>query len=198
MGVTSTLEVTANVVTTASILLAGRNSVHTWWTGIIGCALFTLLFYQSQLYADVVLQLFFVGTSALGWQQWLRGVRGQPLVVSNSSRSLLLGAILIGIAITVGYGALLYKFTDAYAPFVDSAVLVFSVIAQLMLMQRKRETWLFWIVVNSIAIPLYASRDLLLTSALYATYWVNALVSWFAWRRIVRTQTLRPDVVRAS
>jgi nicotinamide mononucleotide transporter len=192
--VTTTLEIAANVVTTVSIVLAGRNSAHTWWTGIIGCALFTLIFYQSQLYADVVLQLFFVGTSALGWWQWLRGVQGQPLKISNAGSSLLICASLIGIATTIGYGALLHGLTDAYAPFVDSAVLVFSVIAQLMLMQRKRETWLFWIIVNSIAIPLYASRDLLLTSALYAAYWVNALVSWFAWRRSIRTQTVHPDL----
>ena len=194
----STLEIAANLVTTVSIVLAGRNSVHTWWTGIIGCALFTLVFYQSQLYADVVLQLFFVITSAMGWWQWLHGMRGHALTVAGTSRALLAGAIFIGIATTIGYGALLHGLTDAYAPFVDSAVLAFSVIAQLMLMQRKRETWLFWIVVNSIAIPLYASRDLLLTSALYGVYWVNALVSWFAWRRVYRTQTLGAGVAGAS
>ena len=32
-----TNELLANAVTTASIVLAGRNSIHTWWTGIIGC-----------------------------------------------------------------------------------------------------------------------------------------------------------------
>jgi nicotinamide mononucleotide transporter len=42
---TSALEIAANVTVAASILLAGRNSVHTWWTGIIGCSLFGLVFY---------------------------------------------------------------------------------------------------------------------------------------------------------
>lgn len=53
---TSALEIAANVTVAASILLAGRNSVHTWWTGIIGCTLFGLVFYEARLYADVVLQ----------------------------------------------------------------------------------------------------------------------------------------------
>jgi hypothetical protein len=39
IDVTSPLEISANAVNALSILLAGRNSVHTWWTGIIGCAL---------------------------------------------------------------------------------------------------------------------------------------------------------------
>lgn len=80
-------------------------------------------------------------------------------------------------------GALLFHFTDAYAPYVDSAVLVFSVIAQFLLMRRKLESWLFWLLVNTVAVPLYFSRELTLTAGLYALYWVNAVVSWLAWRR---------------
>lgn len=180
---TSGLEIAANVVTTVSIVLAGRNNVHTWWTGIIGCVLFGVLFYQSQLYADVALQGFFVLTSAFGWWRWLHGAQGQPLAVSHAGLGLLLRCVLGGMAATLAYGAMLHAWTDAYAPFVDSAVLVFSVIAQLLLMQRKIETWAFWLLVNTIAVPLYASRGLHLTAILYAAYWVNALVSWWWWRR---------------
>ena len=42
-----TNELLANTVTTASIVLAGRNSIHTWWTGIIGCLLFGVVFYEA-------------------------------------------------------------------------------------------------------------------------------------------------------
>jgi nicotinamide mononucleotide transporter len=181
----SALEIVANGVVTVSILLAGRNSFHTWWTGILGCVLFAAVFFQAKLYADVVLQLFFLVTSALGWWQWQRGSQGQPLKISNVGISMLTWAVPVGIVATVFYGGLLHFFTDAYAPFVDSAVLVFSVIAQLLLMKRRIETWAFWLLVNSIAIPLYASRELYLTSILYSVYWINAVVSWFWWRRLM-------------
>lgn len=68
-----TLEIGANGLTALAILLAGRNSVHTWWTGIVGCSLFALLFFQAKLYADVLLQAFYVVTSVLGWWKWVRG-----------------------------------------------------------------------------------------------------------------------------
>ncbi len=178
------LEIAANAVTTVSIVLAGRNNIHTWWTGIVGGVLFAVLFYQVNLYADVALQIFFLGTSALGWQQWLKGDRGQPLTVAKADFSKLAWTIPVAIVATIAYGAALHFFTKAYAPFVDSAVLVLSVIAQFLLMQRRIETWIFWLLVNSIAVPLYASRGLYLTSFLYATYWINALVSWAWWRRL--------------
>jgi nicotinamide mononucleotide transporter len=183
---TSTLEVAANGATTVSIVLAARNSVHTWWTGIIGCALFGLLFYSTRLYADVALQGFFIATSAIGWWRWLFGDDGRPLPIRRAENKTLLVATSGGIVAVAAYGALLHLYTDAYAPFVDSTVLVFSVVAQLLLMQRRLESWAFWLLVNSIAVPLYASRELYLTAALYAAYWINALFAWRAWRRAMQ------------
>ena len=184
----SPLEVTANAVTGYSIFLAGRNSVHTWWTGIAGCLLFLIVFVQARLYADAALQLFFVATSAWGWWQWLRGGQHRAaLQVTRTSRSWLLGCLVAGALTTVGYGALLHALTDAYAPFVDSAVLSGSVVAQLLLTRRRVENWPFWLLVNTIAVPLFAMRGLSLTALLYAAYGLNALVSWRRWHRLATT-----------
>jgi hypothetical protein len=40
----------------------------------------------------------------------------------------------IGVLATAGYGLMLQAYTNAYAPFIDSAVLMFSIVAQLLLM----------------------------------------------------------------
>jgi nicotinamide mononucleotide transporter len=180
------IEIGANVFTAAGIFLAGRNSVHTWWIGIVGCSLFALLFYQAKLYADVSLQVFFIATSVLGWWKWARGAHGKPLPISHANFASLLWTLPAGLAATVSYGALLHFYTDAYAPFVDSAVLVFSIIGQILLIQRRIENWAFWLLVNSIATPLYFSRGLYLTAALYAAFWINALASWLWWRKLAR------------
>ncbi|WP_305824465.1 nicotinamide riboside transporter PnuC [Massilia brevitalea] len=185
---TAPLEIAANAFATAAILLAGRNSIHTWWTGIVGCALFAVVFFQANLYADVVLQVFFVLSSVAGWRLWLRGNHGHALVVRPAELRSLAWIVPLGLACAAGYGALLHFWTDAYAPFADSMVLVFSVIAQLLLTGRRIENWPFWLLVNSIAVPLYASRGLYLTAFLYAVYWVNAIVAWLRWRKLARLQ----------
>ncbi|MCC2974359.1 nicotinamide riboside transporter PnuC [Massilia sp. IC2-476] len=183
------LEIAANAFTAVAIFLAGRNSVHTWWTGIIGCSLFGILFAQNRLYADVVLQVFFVATSLLGWWRWLRGRQGAPLPVTHAGWRTLAWMVPAGVAATAAYGAILHYYTNAYAPFVDSAVLVFSVIAQLLMMGRRIENWPVWLLVNSIAVPLYASRGLYLTAVLYAAFWVNAVVSWIWWRKLAARES---------
>lgn len=180
------LEIAANAASAACILLAGRNNIHTWWTGIVGCSLFAVLFYQSNLYADVALQGFFIVTGVIGWQRWLKGNRGDALPITHANVMTLMIIVPVGVVATAAYGAMLHYYTDAYAPFIDSAVLVFSVVAQLLLMQRKVDNWPFWILVNTIAVPLYASRELYLTSFLYGVYWINAIVAWIWWRRLAR------------
>jgi nicotinamide mononucleotide transporter len=185
---TSALEIAANAVMAVSIVLAGRNNLHSWWLGIIGCAMFAALFYSVNLYADVALQLFFIVTCIIGWLQWRRGAGGEPLPIARARVGALAWMVGIGALATAGYGWMLQIYTNAYAPFIDSGVLMFSVVAQLLLMGRRLDTWPFWLLVNTISVPLYASRGLHLTAVLYAGYWLNALLSWFFWRREMRAQ----------
>ncbi len=179
----SPLEIAANAVMTVSIVLSGRNNLHSWWLGIIGCAMFATLFYSVNLYADVALQLFFIVTCVIGWLQWRRGAGGAPLPIRRAHLPTLAWMAATGVLATVAYGLMLQAYTNAYAPFIDSSVLMFSVLAQLLLMGRRLETWPVWLLVNAVSVPLYASRGLYLTAVLYAAYWLNALASWFFWRR---------------
>lgn len=183
------LEIAANGLNVISILLAGRNSVHTWWIGILGCVAFGWMFFEAKLYADVTLQVFFIATSAIGWWNWRRARSdAAELPIRSTPAPWLAQCLGMAIAAALGYGWLLKHFTDAWSPFVDSVVLAFSVLAQLLLMGRRIENWPCWLIVNTLAVPLYAARGLHLTSALYAFFWLNAIYSYFHWRRLFRRQ----------
>jgi nicotinamide mononucleotide transporter len=177
-------EIVANAFNALSIFLAGRNSVHTWWTGILGCAFFGAVFFRAKLYADTTLQGFFIIASVVGWWNWQRGVRGSTLPIRRTPARLLVGLLVSAVGVAAGYGWLLLRFTDAYAPFLDSLVLAFSILGQFLLIGRRLETWWCWLVVNTIAVPLFSARGLHLTAVLYAAFWINALVSLGYWRSL--------------
>ena len=179
------LEVAANAVTTLSIYLAVRNSIHTWWTGIVGALLFLILFYFNQLYADSTLQLFFVTTSLMGWWQW-KHFAGKKIDRPISNTTIPIAVLAIGIAasVAIGYGWLLKNFTNDFMPYVDATVLAGSVIGQVLLMNRKVESWPVWIMVNSLSIGLYYTRGMHITALLYAAYWVNAWYGWHRWKNV--------------
>jgi nicotinamide mononucleotide transporter len=181
-------ELAANVFNAASIVLAGRNSMHTWWTTIVGCALFGYVFFHARLYADVTLQVFFIGSAVVGWWVWKRGAAGKELPVRHIRLAQAAALFALACLVALGYGWLLYRFTDAAAPFLDSVVLAFSVLGQFLMVGRRVESWWCWLLVNTIAVPLYASRGLYLTAILYVGFWINALVALARWRRLA----LRP------
>lgn len=185
MTLPSPLEIAANAFNAAAILFAMLNSVQTWWLSIVGCALFCVLFYDTQLYADATLQLFFIGASIAGWFAWLKGANGHELPVRHVRAASLGAMVLVALAVAGGYGWLLLSFTDAYAPFWDSIVLTFSVVAQLLLVRRYYESWWLWLVVNTISVPLFYSRGLTVTAVLYTAFWINAIVALARWRKLV-------------
>jgi nicotinamide mononucleotide transporter len=182
------LELWANIFTIACIVLAGRNSIHTWWTGLVGCVLYGIMFYNVQLYADATLQIFFFATGMIGWKQWNNKSEAIPLPIRKASKEMMLGSIGVAVAVALGYGWLLHTFTNAYAPWIDSTVLAFSVVAQLLLMSRSIQTWQVWLLVNTLSVPLFWSRELYLTSVLYGFFWVNAVVSYFNWKKLMEKQ----------
>lgn len=185
----SYLEIAAALTTALAIWLAARNNPHTWSTGIVACGLYGVVFFQAKLYADVTLQVFFVITSLVGWWQWLHGKSGAVLPISRTPGLSLVLYVAGAIVVAVGYGAILHYYTDAYAPFVDSLVLTFSVLGQFLLMSRRLECWYAWLIVNTLSVPLYFSRELYLTGGLYLICWFNAWYGMYRWRREFAAQS---------
>ena len=182
--VPTVLEIAANAFNAGSIVLAARNSVHTWWTGIVGCALFAAVFVDARLYADFTLQIFFIASCVAGWWNWQRGNDGATLRVTRTSPRPLAVMTLAACLAASGYAWLLHHFTNAASPVPDSLVLTFSVLGQLLLVRRQYESWWCWLVVNTIAVPLYASRGLTLTALLYVVFWINGIIALRSWRRL--------------
>ena len=116
----------------------------------------------------------------------IQGNAGTGLPVRRTRSLPLAGMLLAGAIVAAVYGWLLHCFTNAYAPFLDSVVLAFSVLGQLLLMRRRYESWWCWLLVNAIAVPLYLTRGLTVTAILYAAFWINAVVALVRWRKLVQ------------
>jgi nicotinamide mononucleotide transporter len=185
---TSVLEWAANLVTLVSVVLAARNRLLTWPIGIASCLLFGWLFMDAKLYAEAALQVFFIATSAWGWWHW-SAQQGKPAApISRVAWHLAALGVVVAVAAGVAYAWGLQRWTDAASPGLDSQVLMLSMLGQWWMMQRKLDCWWVWLLVNTIAVPLYFSRELYVSSAFYAAYWVTAGVAFVRWRADLRAQ----------
>ncbi|MEO0557079.1 MAG: nicotinamide riboside transporter PnuC [Bacteroidota bacterium] len=183
------LEIAGNAFLLASVYAARRNSVHTWWTGMVAVTLFAIIFFGAKLYADVVLQVFFFGTCVTGWWSWLHGgAGGTELPISTlTPRQRVLAAVAV-LGAAVFFGTLFGQFTDAALPYADSFILGGSVVAQLLMMRRILDHWPIWITVDVVAVIVYASKGLWITSAVYAFLLMLCIQGLIGWRRIYTHQ----------
>ena len=187
------LEVAANVFILASVYAARRNSVHVWWTGMVGVSLYAVLFFGAKLYADVVLQGFFFVTSVVGWWQWTHGGAGGtelPVTALSGGQRLLAAAGVL--AAVVFFGTVFSRFTDAALPYADSYILGGSVVAQLLMMRRKLDHWPIWITVDVVAVTVYSIKALYLTAAVYAVLLLLCIQGILEWQRIYAAQGAQP------
>lgn len=170
------------------VWLVVRRSLWNYPFAILSVALFAIVFREARLYSDALLQLFFVPINLFGWWNWqrTRAAAGE-VVVATLSPVEQVAALSGMIGLTLLWGSIMASQTDAANPYVDAAVAMFSVGAQVLLALRRLENWYVWIAVDLIAIPLFASRGLYAAAALYAVYLglsVWGLIDWHrAWRR---------------
>lgn len=167
----------------ANVALLVRRSVWNYPFGLGMVALYALIFWQSRLYGEAGLQVFFFAAQLWGWWLWLR-VRDQKDGVpvgwlTGSQRVLWLGSIAAG-GLTLAL--VMDRYTNASAPFVDSPITIASIAAQLLLALRRTENWLLWIAIDVASIGLYLSRGLYPTSALYVAFMVLSVLGYRQWR----------------
>lgn len=127
-------------------------------------------------------------TGAIGWVLWNKNPDETILRIKKTTAFNTM--LILGASFTLAsmYSVMLETFTDAANPMLDSLVLTLSISAQILLMQRRLETWYFWIAVNTISVPLFWIRGLEATAILYAVFWVHAIYAAFNWNKIYAKQ----------
>ncbi len=167
-----------------SVYLITRQNIWGWPTGIVNAALFSVVFYEAKLYADMVLQLFYIGLCVYGWHEWRHGgAASGPLQVSRAPLTTIGGVGLLGAAFTAGLGFMLARYTDASMPWLDAPTASFSLVAQWMQTRKWIENWLVWLVVDVAYLGMYVSQALYLTAGLYLAFLGLAVMGFLAWRR---------------
>lgn len=179
-------EILAVALALAYLALAIRASVWCWPAGLASTAIYLAIFYSARLYAETVLQVFYLAVSVYGWWHWARPARELP-VVRWRARAHLQALAVIALASLV-HGALLAGWTQAALPWLDAVIAWGSVVTTWMVARKVLENWLYWFVIDALAIAVYIDRGLWLTAALFAVYLVMIVFGYAAWHRRWREQ----------
>jgi nicotinamide mononucleotide transporter len=177
------------------VWLVVREHIWNWPVGLANNVLFAVLFWQSRLFADMALQGVYAAIAIYGWWNWLRGHDAGTRLPITKTRAWEWGSLALAVPLcTWGVYAVLVRAGGA-APFFDALTTVISLAAQYLLSRKRIENWYLWIVVDIIYVPLYISRDLPLTAALYSVFLVMCCIGLIQWQRRAGVQSAATGVV---
>lgn len=184
-------------IESAAVILGGINIALLIWRspwnfpfGMAMVALYIFVFWETRLYAESGLQIFFFVAQAWGWWMWRR-LGGEDTRVAVRWLDWQSRAVWLAVtaALSLNLGWVMHRFTNAAMPYADSAIAGASVAAQLLLGFRRIENWILWIVIDIASIALYINRGLYPTAGLYGGFLVMSLFGLKEW--IASTETAK-------
>ncbi|MEJ2576171.1 MAG: nicotinamide riboside transporter PnuC [Gammaproteobacteria bacterium] len=182
-------EALAVVLAVAYLLLAIRQNIWCWAAAAISTSLYLFIMYDSKLYMQSLLQLYYLAMAAYGWYNWRRPqAAGGELPVTVwplRYHAFAVGAVLLLVMVSAG---LLQRYSDGALPYLDAFTAWGAVVTTFMVARKVLENWLYWFVIDSVSIGLYLDRELYFTAALFAAYLVLVVVGYRSWRASMPAQ----------
>lgn len=160
------------------------NKKSNWAFYIIQMIFMCIFSYQNHLYGDTLNNFIYIFFGIYGWISWSRPQ--SAITYLNTAQRILICIILL-----VGYILLRWRLTgtDDPLPAIDSFTTVSSVVATVLMMKRKVETWILWFINDVVYVVEYF---LLPNQAIYLMFlnivWTGlAVYSFINWKKIVDT-----------
>jgi nicotinamide mononucleotide transporter len=154
--------------------VTGRRITWPWWA--LSSVLYGFFFLDVELYASAALQIIFVLAAIWGWFGW--GPQGAiPARLGNQERINWFYGLLLGCIISTP----LLAYLGAAATWSDAFLFFGSLIAQVLMVYEKFESWTIWLLVDAVGTIQYALLGYWFTAVLYFIFTIIALIGWKRW-----------------
>lgn len=185
---TTWLQWLAVLLGVAEVLFARVNNIWLYPTGIAGTLIAIYLLLTVQLYAESILNLYYLVMSVYGWIYWVKKKNEPPVKISwCNGRELAISLAITFVGWLVLY-LLLKNFTPSNVPIWDAWVSSSAWAGMWLLARRKIENWIFLNVSNLFAIPLLLYKGLPMFAVLTTFLFAVAFWGFFEWKCILKKE----------
>ncbi|ANH82970.1 hypothetical protein A8C56_20045 [Niabella ginsenosidivorans] len=172
----------------AQVLFAKINKVWLYPTGIVSVVISIYIFITNGLYAESILNGYYLVMSIYGWWFWVYKRDVVPLPVTRTTRQEWKTVLAIVIGGFLILFLVLKFFTNSVVPVMDAFVSATAWAGMWLLARRKLENWILLNISNAVAIPLLFYKQLPLYAVLTIFLFVVAILGFFEWKRSIETE----------
>ena len=107
--------------------------------------MYIYIFYDSRLYSDMLLQIFFAIMQAYGWYYWTKGESDtEKIQVSYLTKKEIIFWCICLLLFSIFLGVIMKKFTNADLPYLDATTTAMSIIAQWLMTKKMNRVSGIW------------------------------------------------------
>jgi nicotinamide mononucleotide transporter len=164
-------------------LLLMREKTIGWLFGILSSLLGIVLFFETRLYAQGLISIYYAAIGVYGWYYWSKAQkRDEHIHRWKPARHIVFICLFTLLSWASAY--LFKTYTDSSSPYLDSFLTVFGFLASLKEAWKVMTSWLYWLVINLLSVWLYFEQDLYVYAAMMIIYAAICIPGYLNWRKI--------------
>lgn len=187
----------------AYVILAAKESPWAWPAAFVSTLIYSVLFWEGQLPMQSLLNVYYLMMAVYGWKQWnKKKVRSYSTAFVESKESAIriqrkpicfnLAFIGFGALFSYGLGTWMDINNLSVSPYLDAIVTIYSIMVTYLMVHKVLENWLYWIVIDSLAIFLYWQNGYFATVLMFILYLAVAVYGYWNWYRIWHSRYSQP------
>ncbi len=156
-----------------------------WLFGIISSLLGIILFFETKIYAQAIISIYYAGIGVYGWIYWKKAeARNEHIHTWKLPLHLLMISCFSALSLVAAW--LFANYTDSQSPYLDSFLTLFGVLASIKEARKVLTSWIYWFVINVFSVLLYFNQHLYYYAAIMIVYALICIPGYLNWLKIYR------------
>lgn len=186
------LNIIAGLAGVVSVVMCAKGRTMFYFVGFIQTVTYLVLSWQNKFYGEVIENLFYFVTMIWGIFLWKKNeVKNddgtEDVLAKKFTAKQWVISIILTIVATIGMGYWLNSIGSAQA-YTDAATNVMAIFAQLLMVWRFREQWIWWLVIDVFCIKLWFVADNWSMVVMYIFWTANTIYGWLNWSKLNKEQ----------
>ena len=186
------LNIIAGIAGVISVVLCAKGKVQFYFIGFIQTVTYLVLAWQNRFYGEVLENIFYFVTMIWGIFVWKKNsVQNddgtEDVAAKKFTTTQWITSITATIIATIGMGWWLESIGSAQA-YTDAATNILAIFAQLLMVWRYREQWIWWIVIDLLCIKMWFVAGNWSMVAMYIAWTANCIYGWYNWSKLNKQQ----------
>jgi nicotinamide mononucleotide transporter len=179
------IEVIGAIFSIVYSLLLMREKTIGWFFGIASSLLGIVLFFESKIYAQALISIYYAAIGVYGLMYWKKAQqRNEHIHNWSIKQHLLMVSCFTLVSLIIAY--LLDSYTDSQSPYLDSFLTLFGLLASIKEARKILTSWVYWFVINAFSVALYYSQSLNFYAAMMIVYTIICIPGFLNWYKIYK------------